>query len=111
MDYKHAAINQYHFDELPEPTQEALYAAAAAEKLNEIMLWQMGDPKQRGNPDKRRRGIAARVYTMGVVLGRLTQAEAAELAGVDVRAVQRAQASFCSVFGVEKKRGQVVREK
>lgn len=112
MEYKDAidAESQYHFDELSEPTQEALYAAAAAEKLNEIFAWQIGK-KRGGHAEFNRRAKLARVHVLGVIIGRYTKEEAAKEAGVSISAIERAKVSFCEVFGVQKLRSTVVREK
>lgn len=112
MEYKHKAIDQYHFDELPEPTQEALYAAAAADKLNDIFAWLVGrDSPRGGRLDEKRKGACARVHVLGVILGRWTQEEAARRAGVNVRKIKAHQKAFCEVFSVEKKRNRPVGEK
>lgn len=108
MEHKHPIEPKYHFDELPEISPEALYAVAAADKFNEVFRWQVG--KQRGHPENDRKAALARVYVLGVILGRWTQAEAAKMAGVEIRSIEKAKRSFCMVFEVEKVGGNVVRE-
>ena len=108
MEHKHPIDPKYHFDEIPEPAQESLYAAAAADKLNDIFRWQVG--RQRGNPENKRKAALARVYVLGVILGRWTQEEAAQLAGVELRSIEKAKKSFCEVFEVEKIGGNAVKE-
>ena len=109
--YKDAidASKQYHFDELPEPTQEALYAAAAAEKLNEILAWMWGHGHS--SLHQKRKARLARLEVIAVIMGRQTQEQAAEQAGVSVRVIERHKADFCKEFGVEKKYSEPVREK
>ena len=112
MEYKHRVVPEYHFDEIPEPTQEALYAAAAADKLNDIFAWLVGrDSPKGGRLDGKRKGTVARVHVLGVILGRWTQEEAARRAGVNVKSIEKMKRNFCDVFGVEKRRGEVVKEK
>ena len=108
MEHKHPIDPKYHFDELPEVSQEALYAAAAAEKLNEIFRWQVG--KDRGPRENNRKAALARVYVLGVILGRWSTVEAASMAGVGLRSIEKAKASFCEVFEVQKGRGSAVKE-
>jgi hypothetical protein len=111
MDYKDAihAESQYHFDELPEPTQEALYAAAAADKLNEVFSWLIGRGAR--NKFNARKARVARVYVLGVIIGRWTQAEAAKEAGVHISGIEKHKAEFCALFGVEKVQSNPVKGK
>ena len=110
MNYQHHHLEKCHFDDFAEPSQEALYAAAAAEKLNDVFAWLLGKQGARSK-NWNRKSTIARVYTLGVVLGRFTLQSAANEAGVNISAIKRHKADFMEAFGVEQKPGGAIQPK
>lgn len=103
MEYKDGILPSYNFGQTAEITEEQMAFAAAAVTLNEIILWTVGQEKCK----KEHRAV--RMITLEHVMGRLTIDQAAEKAGVNRDTISRNKMAFCELFGVEKKRGDVIR--